>query len=82
MASPRGGTIVATMKFNVYGRFQVEVLRDADGWVAYRTALGKRTKIQLAIPGDIRTPQEIARYLDDMFHEAARPGEAVSVITE
>ena len=31
------------MKFDVYGRFQIEVRREGDRWVAYRSALGKRT---------------------------------------
>ena len=70
------------MKFDVYGRFQVEVRREADQWIAYRIALGKRTRINnLAIPGEIQTCEEIARYLDDMYHEAARPGDSVSVVT-
>lgn len=71
------------MKFDVYGRFQIEVAREADRWVAYRIAPGKRTRItDLAIPGEIETPQELARYLDDLYHEAARPGQSVSVIAD
>lgn len=71
------------MKFDVYGRFQVEVRREEDRWVAYRLAAGKRARItQFAIPGEIQTSQEIARYLDDLYHEAARPGQAVSVIPD
>jgi hypothetical protein len=71
------------VRFDVYGRFQVEVRREADQWVAYRIALGKRARINnLAIPGELQTAQEIARYLDDLYHEAARPGESVSVITD
>lgn len=73
----------ATIKFDVYGRFQIEVHREADVWVAYRIALGKRMRIDdLAIPGEIQTAQEIARYLDDLYHEAAGPGQSVSVITD
>lgn len=69
------------MRFDVYGRFQIEVRRETDRWVAYRIALGKRMRISnFAIPAEIRTPQEIARYLDDIFHEAARPGHSVSQI--
>ena len=37
------------MKFDVYGRFQIEVRREANDWAAYRIALGKRTKINLRI---------------------------------
>lgn len=71
------------MKFDVYGRFQIEVCRDANRWVAYRLALGKRMRItEVAILEDIKTSQEIARYLDDLYHESARPGQSVSVIPD
>lgn len=71
------------MKFDIYGHFQIEVRREVDRWVAYRVTLGKRTRIDtLAIPAEIRTAQEMARYLDDMYHEGARPGQSVSVLTE
>jgi len=71
------------MKFDVYGRFQVEVCREAGRWVAYRLAPGTRLRItELAIPGEIQTSHEIARYLDDLYHEAGRPGEVVSVIPD
>jgi hypothetical protein len=71
------------MRFDVYGRFQIEVRKEAGQWVCYRIALGKRRRIhELAIPGEIQTPQEIARYLDDMYHEAARPGQTVFIITD
>jgi hypothetical protein len=36
----------------------------------------------LAIPQEIQTSAEIARYLDDLYHEAARPGQSVSVVAE
>jgi hypothetical protein len=71
------------MKFDVYGRFQIEVRREADRWIAYRISLGTRVRITgIAIPADLQTPEEIARYLDDLYHEAARPGQSVSVINE
>lgn len=71
------------MKFDVYGRFQIEVRREDDSWVAYQIALGKWTKItSFAIPQEIQTSAEIARYLDDLYHEAARPGQSISVVAE
>ena len=71
------------MKFDVYGRFQIEVRREDDSWVAYQIALGKRTKItSFAIPQEIQTSAEIARYLDDLYHEAARPDQIISVVAE
>jgi len=71
------------MKFDVYGRFRVEVCREADRWIAYRVAPGKRIRItEFAIPEEIQTSAEIARYLDDLYHEAARPGQAVSILPD
>jgi hypothetical protein len=71
------------MKFDVYGRFQIEVRREDDSSVAHQIALGKRTKVTtFAIPEEIQSPAEIARYLDDLCHEVARPGESVSIVGE
>lgn len=71
------------MKFDVYGRFRVEVCRESDRWVAYRLTPGKRMRItEFAIPEELQTPHEIARYLDDLYHEAARPGQTISVIPD
>lgn len=71
------------MKFDVYGRFQVEVRWETDHWAAYGVAPGKRVRINnLAIPAEIQTAREIARYLDDLYHEAATPGQSVSVIAD
>jgi hypothetical protein len=69
------------VRFDVYGRFRIEVCREADHWAAYRIAPGKRVRINdLVIPGELQTSREIARFLDDLYHEAARPGQSVSVI--
>jgi hypothetical protein len=65
------------MKFNLYGRFQIEVRREHAAWIAYRAELGKRTRLDdVVIPPDM-APDEIAIYLDDVFHEYARSGERV-----
>jgi hypothetical protein len=71
------------MKFDVYGRFEIEVRREAGHWAAYRVALGKRARIgNLAIPEDLRTAEELARYLDDLYHELARPGQTVRLVAD
>ena len=70
------------MKFNIYGRFQVTVQRENDGWVAYRSELGKRTRLHdVVIPSDVLA-QELATYLDDIFHEFAAPGQNVEVMPD
>ncbi len=70
------------MKFDVYGRFQIEVRREGGRWVAHQVSLGKRARVNVVIPQEIQTSEEIARYLDDLYHEATRPGQSVSPIAE
>jgi hypothetical protein len=68
------------MKFNIYGRFQVDVQRESDSWVVYRSELGKRTLLNdVVIPPNL-VAQDLATYLDDIFHEFAKLGENVEVI--
>ena len=70
------------MKFNIYGHFQVEVLRVNDIWVVYRAEMGKRTRLNdVVIPPDLKA-NEIAVYLDDIFHELAGIGQCVEVVQE
>ena len=68
------------MKFDVYGRFTLEVLREHGRWSVYRLALGKRTPLHdVVIPPDVE-PHEVVRYLDDVFHESARPGKTIRLL--
>jgi len=68
------------MKFDIYGRFQLDIHREGAAWAAYRTDAGKRVRIaELAIPPAL-SADELAGYLDDVYHELARPGDRVSRI--
>jgi hypothetical protein len=70
-----------TMKFNIYGRFQVEVRRENDSWVVYRSELGKRILLNdVVVPSGLGA-DDLATYLDDIFHEFARLGENVEVMS-
>jgi hypothetical protein len=65
------------MRFNIYGRFQVDVRRENDAWRVYRAELGKRTLCgDVVIPPDVPA-DELATYLDDIFHEYAGHGDNV-----
>jgi hypothetical protein len=65
------------VKFDVYGRFQLEVVRENDSWAVYRLAPGKRVRTaDFIIPPELE-PNEVAGYLDDLFHEQAVPGKRV-----
>lgn len=70
------------MKFNIYGRFQVDVQREDDVWVVYRSELGKRALLHdVVVPADL-TNNELATYLDDIFHEYARFGQNVELVPD
>jgi hypothetical protein len=70
------------MKFNIYGRFQVEVRRENEAWVVYRAELGKRSRLHdVLVPPEL-TAQEIATYLDDVFHEYAGIGQTVEQLAD
>ena len=69
------------MKLDVYGRFQLEVQREGDRWVAYKLELGRRVMWRdLVIPSNFEA-SEIATYLDDLWHEGAKPGQTVREIS-
>src|SRR5262245_56750861 len=69
------------MRFDVYDRFQLEVVREKGRWVAYRLGLGRRSPAKLAIPSWV-APCELATYLDDLLHELAGPGQTVRPLPE
>lgn len=70
------------MKFNIYGRFQVDVQRESESWIVYRSELGKKTRLtDLVIPPDL-IAQDLVTYLDDIFHEFAKFGENVEAMPE
>ena len=65
------------MRFNIYSRFEIEVLMTSAGWVAYRTGNGLRTPYrELVFPEGLQE-SELARFLDDHFHEYAQPGQVI-----
>ena len=73
-------SIPEIMKFNIYGRFQLEVQRENDSWVVHRLELGKRARVDdVVIPSTLEA-EEIATYLDDMFHELSGPGQRIEVL--
>jgi len=68
------------MRVDVYGRYQLEILRENERWVAYRLDPGKRVKLaDLAIPADLDV-NEVAQFLDDLYHEMSKPGQSIRVL--
>ena len=65
------------MRFDIYGRFQLEVVHEHGAWVAYRSTDGLRHReTNVSFPSDMRE-EEIAGFLDDLFRELAEPGQHV-----
>ena len=57
------------MKFDIYGRFQLEVLRENDVWAVYRLGAGTRLPAnEVVLPAELKA-NELAVFLDDLFHE-------------
>ena len=70
------------MKFNIYGRFQVDIQREHDAWGVYRSEAGKRRLLHdVVIPPGVAA-HELATYLDDIFHEFAKLGEEVEAMPD
>lgn len=69
------------MKFDIYGRFQLLVLREGDVWMAYRLEPGKNIPIpDLVIPPEA-SAGDIGTFLDDLFHEMDRGNLGVKQIS-
>ena len=65
------------MKFDIFGRYRLEVIRKDESWVVYRVDNGKRrTEFDIVIPSSMRAV-EISTYLDDLLHELAHPGATI-----
>ena len=68
------------MRFDIYGRFLIEVLREDERWVVYRIDQGRRLALHdLMVPPDI-PPAEIPRWLDDLLHESAVTGKTIRLL--
>ena len=64
------------MRFDIYGRLELDVVREGGKWKVFNVASGKRVPANVVIPIEVQE-HEIATYLDDLFHEGAKPGESV-----
>ena len=60
--------------FDIYGRLVLVVERVGDEWVLYRLRDGRRSPFHdVVIPSHL-SDDALETFLDDMFHEWARPG--------
>ncbi|AOB24946.1 MULTISPECIES: DUF7661 family protein [Bordetella] len=69
------------MKFDIYGRYQLDIVREGKAWVAYRSEAGKRARAyDIVIPAALAADQ-LAEYLDDLLHELAAPGRRITALS-
>lgn len=59
-------------RFDVFGRYVLDVRRVDGRWVAFRVGEGKRRPVNLHVPSDF-DDAELDRYLEDLLHESGRP---------
>jgi len=65
------------VRFDIYGHYELDVVREGANWKIFELGAGTRVPLNsVIIPADI-DENEIAIYLDDLFHELARPGQVV-----
>jgi len=64
-------------RFDIYGRFVLAIEREHGRWVAYRLGDGTRRRESSLVLPDALSEAELPAWLDDMYHEYARPGRSV-----
>ena len=70
------------MRFDVYKRFTLEIIREDGRWRAFRVGEGKRRpERDLIIPGELPV-SEMAGFLDDHYHEYAMPGGRIEALRD
>jgi len=68
------------MRFDIYGRFQVEIRREGGAWAAYRPGAGTRVPMaDLVIPAHLASA-DLVTYLDDVYHEYAGIGDEIAAL--
>jgi hypothetical protein len=68
------------MKFDIYGRYQLDIVREGGAWIVYRIDAGKRVRNDsIVVPPGLR-PDELPGYLDDILHELSSPGRSIRTV--
>ena len=62
------------MKFDIYGIFQLQVVREHGRWQVYKLGNGYRTPDHdIVIPSEVPSV-DLTDFLEDVFHETSTPG--------
>ena len=68
------------MRVDVYGLFELDVVRRERGWVVYRVRDGRREAMPELTPPKSLKADELPQWLDDLLHEHARPGTTIRIV--
>jgi hypothetical protein len=69
------------MRFDIYGQQLLDVAREGGNWKVYEVGTGTRVLLSdVVIPSDV-DDNDISTFLDDLFHELARPGKTIRRIS-
>lgn len=71
------------LRIHVYGR-QLFADRGPNGWMLSQGGTeGKRRPFtEIVVPDEVVTPADLLRYLQDVYHESAKPGRDTATLTE
>jgi hypothetical protein len=70
----------SSTRFDIYGRYVVEVVREGSQWKVFSIGEGKRVLASnIVIPPNV-PEQALATYLDDLLHELATPGRTIRAV--
>jgi pimeloyl-ACP methyl ester carboxylesterase len=73
----REAGLAQSMRFDIYGRYEIEVAWDRGTWKVFSVGEGKRAPLDhVLIPPHVKE-KELSAYLDDLFHELAKPGRTI-----
>ena len=65
------------MRFDIYGRFNIDVERINNTWIVYRVEDGKRRPDRDIVIPETITENCIVEYLNDLLHEFAKPTKVI-----
>jgi hypothetical protein len=65
------------VKFNIYNRFVLDIVRKDEAWQMFMLDSGKRIRVNdFAIPSWI-DESGLPQFLDDIYHEMGEPGDVI-----
>ena len=65
------------MRFDFFGKFELHVVREGGAWAVFRLVNGRRRALPDIFVPSVIPENKIERFLDNLLHEMAQPGQAV-----